>query len=63
MILTPYHCSIHTHATLCDGKSTLEEMVAAAYAAAEILRKHIGSHFVSQQRSRIRALENVGRME
>jgi len=23
MSLTPYLCSVHTHATLCDGKSTL----------------------------------------
>jgi len=30
--LSPYLCSVHTHATLCDGKSTLEEMAAAAYA-------------------------------
>ena len=31
--MTPYCCSVHTHATCCDGKSTLEEMAAAAYAA------------------------------
>ena len=31
--MTPYCCSVHTHATLCDGKSTPEEMAAAAYAA------------------------------
>ena len=31
--LSPYCCSVHTHATLCDGKDTLETMVAAAYAA------------------------------
>lgn len=33
MSLTPYLCSVHTHATLCDGKDALEEMAAAAYAA------------------------------
>lgn len=33
MSLTPYHCSVHTHATLCDGKDSLEAMAAAAYAA------------------------------
>ena len=32
MSLTPYLCSVHTHATLCDGKSTLEEMAAAGEA-------------------------------
>lgn len=26
-------CSVHTHATLCDGKNTPEEMAAAAYSA------------------------------
>lgn len=26
-------CSVHTHSTLCDGKNTLAEMAAAAYAA------------------------------
>lgn len=26
-------CSVHTHSTLCDGKATLDEMAAAAYAA------------------------------
>ena len=31
--MTPAVCSVHTHATLCDGKNTLEEMAAAAYAA------------------------------
>ena len=31
--MTPYCCSVHTHATCCDGKSTLVEMAAAAYAA------------------------------
>ena len=31
--MTPFACSVHTHATCCDGKSTLEEMAAAAYAA------------------------------
>jgi len=33
MSLTPYRCSVHTHATLCDGKDSLEDMVAAACAA------------------------------
>lgn len=33
MNLTPCHCSVHTHATLCDGKDTLEAMAAAACAA------------------------------
>ena len=31
--MTPFACSVHTHATCCDGKSTLAEMAAAAYAA------------------------------
>ena len=31
--LTPYLCSVHTHATLCDGKDALQDMAAAAYAA------------------------------
>ena len=31
--MTPFACSVHTHATCCDGKSTLAEMVVAAYAA------------------------------
>lgn len=31
--LTPKCCSVHTHATLCDGKDTLEAMAAAACAA------------------------------
>ena len=31
--LTPWCCSVHTHATLCDGKDTLEDMAAAACAA------------------------------
>ena len=31
--MTPLACSVHTHATLCDGRSALEEMAAAAYAA------------------------------
>ena len=26
-------CSVHTHSLLCDGKNTLEEMAAAAFAA------------------------------
>lgn len=33
MSLTPFACSVHTHATLCDGKDTLEAMAAAAYGA------------------------------
>lgn len=33
MSLTPFSCSVHTHSTLCDGKNTLAEMAAAAYAA------------------------------
>lgn len=33
MSLTPFACSVHTHATLCDGKDTLEDMAAAAYRA------------------------------
>ena len=33
MSLTPTACSVHTHATFCDGKSTLAEMAAAAYDA------------------------------
>lgn len=31
--LTAFSCSVHTHADFCDGKNTLEEMAAAAYAA------------------------------
>lgn len=31
--MTPFDCSVHTHSTLCDGKSSPKEMVAAAYAA------------------------------
>lgn len=31
--MTPYASSLHTHSTLCDGKSTLAEMAAAAFAA------------------------------
>ena len=31
--LKPELCSVHTHSTLCDGKSTPEEMAAAAWAA------------------------------
>ena len=30
---TPECCSVHTHSVLCDGKGTLAEMAAAAYAA------------------------------
>lgn len=37
--MTPRLCSVHTHATLCDGKDTLETMAAAAYAAGV---KHFG---------------------
>lgn len=33
MSLSPALCSVHTHTTLCDGKNTPEEMVAAAFAA------------------------------
>lgn len=33
MSLTPFACSVHTHSTLCDGRSSPEEMAAAAYAA------------------------------
>ena len=33
MKLTPYHGSVHTHSTFCDGKNTMAEMAAAAYAA------------------------------
>lgn len=31
--MRPEWCSIHTHNTFCDGKNSLEEMAAAAYAA------------------------------
>ena len=31
--MTPFACSVHTHATCCDGKNTPGEMAAAAYAA------------------------------
>lgn len=31
--LSPYLCSVHTHAAFCDGKDSLEDMAAAAYAA------------------------------
>jgi histidinol-phosphatase (PHP family) len=31
--MTPAACSVHTHCTFCDGKSTLSEMVSAAYGA------------------------------
>lgn len=31
--LSPFLCSVHTHTTLCDGKDTMADMVAAAYAA------------------------------
>ncbi len=31
--LTPFACSVHTHSTFCDGKNSMEEMAAAAYAA------------------------------
>ena len=33
MRLTPECCSVHTHSVLCDGKGTLAEMAAAAFAA------------------------------
>ncbi len=29
-------CSVHTHSTMCDGKSTLEEMARAAYEAGAV---------------------------
>ena len=32
-MMKPELCSVHTHSTLCDGKGTLEEMAAAAFAA------------------------------
>ena len=31
--MTPFFCSIHTHAVFCDGKDTVEAMAAAAWAA------------------------------
>ena len=31
--MTPGACSVHTHSVLCDGKNTLPEMAAAAFAA------------------------------
>lgn len=31
--MTPAACSVHTHSTFCDGKSTMAEMAAAACAA------------------------------
>ena len=33
MKLKPQSCSVHTHSTFCDGKHSLEEMLAAAYEA------------------------------
>ena len=33
MKLTPYHGSVHTHSTFCDGKHSMAEMAAAACAA------------------------------
>ena len=33
MRLTPYHGTVHTHSTFCDGKNTMAEMAAAACAA------------------------------
>ena len=33
MSLTPECGSVHTHSVLCDGKGTLAEMAAAAFAA------------------------------
>jgi len=33
MKLKPYHGSVHTHSTFCDGKNTMAEMAAAACAA------------------------------
>ena len=29
-------CSVHTHSTMCDGKSTLEEMARAAFEAGAV---------------------------
>ena len=37
--MTPYQCSVHTHADLCDGKDSLSAMAAAAFAAGV---KHYG---------------------
>lgn len=37
--MTVYQCSVHTHASCCDGKNTLAEMAAAACAAGV---KHYG---------------------
>ncbi|MDY3281500.1 PHP domain-containing protein [Dysosmobacter sp.] len=31
--MTPFDCSVHTHADLCDGRDTPEAMAAAAFAA------------------------------
>ena len=36
--MKPELCSVHTHSTLCDGKGTLEEMAAGAFAAETFLR-------------------------
>lgn len=33
MSLTPFACSVHTHATCCDGKNSLAEMAEAAFQA------------------------------
>lgn len=37
--MTVFQCSVHTHADLCDGKNTLAEMAAGAFAAGV---KHYG---------------------
>ena len=39
MMRTPFVCSVHNHTTFCDGKQTMAEMAAAAYAAGV---KHLG---------------------
>ena len=39
MMLTPFACSVHNHTTFCDGKHTMSEMAAAAYAAGV---RHLG---------------------
>jgi len=36
---SPFTCSVHTHSTFCDGKNTMAEMAAAAWAAGV---KHYG---------------------
>lgn len=79
MKLTPYHCSAHTHSTLCDGRGTPEEMAAAAYAAGVKFYGFSGHSFspnpadfgytlppdTTEYRQRVLALreEYAGRME